>query len=143
MNLAIATTPRPTAPTTIAPGTVIARAFDPSNGNSPVEIVTGRVLRTGVTDIRKVGWELIRSTVENPLSPEVVGVVGFARTGDTWAAIELLTSAPGRKPIGMWAPFSVENAQRVDGVNLDSLWQISNYGGDYSEQHPEWLAPKR
>ncbi len=141
MQLATATT----APAAITPGMVLATATRRDDGQQ-IPITAGRVLRTGVTDIRKTGWELISATHHFPgdgkpePGPSTWGTVGFFKTGDAWTAVELLEPTE-QGPQVLWTPFHLADVAFVPEVKLDAVWQVSHYGGDYSEMARDWIAP--
>ncbi len=124
----------------ITSGMLIATAADPVSG-APVDVITGRVLRTGVRDVRETGWELIRST-HDPLTKEAWGTVAFLRAGDTWTAVELLMKTSA-KTEPLWLLTHVTDARITDDVKIDAVWQVSHYGGDYTSraQKHGWIAP--
>ncbi len=134
------TAPTPTAPTAITTGTLIARGTD--RAGAPVEIIAGRILETGVTDIRETGWDLIRATHDHPFggNGSAWGTVAFVRAGDAWTAVELLTKSAA-KTEALWTPSGVTGVRVAAGVAIDAIWQVSHYGGDYSDMAREWLAP--
>lgn len=126
--------------TAITPGTRIATATDYVSG-APVDVIAGRILRTGVRDIRETGWELIRST-HDPRTSEAWGTVAFLPVGDTWTAVELLTKSPA-KTERLWLVSHLSDPRIAEGVKIDAVWQVSHYGGDYTDYARDlgWLAP--
>lgn len=122
-------------------GTAVIRNSDQQPGAAKTftaDIRAGRVLRTGVTDIAKAGWELVLAT-HKPFEPTpsggptTWGSVGFVRNGDAWDAVELLApERPGGQEKVMWLPSSIETLQLAPGVQFDAFWQVSHYGGDYT-----------
>lgn len=132
-----------TAPsaTPVTPGMVIAHATD-SRTSAPVDITVGQVLETDVHDIRKVGWELIQATHDIKGPGGSWGMVGFLRTGDAWTAVELLMPT-AKGPEQIWVPSDVRDVQLAPGVQMDSVWQVSHYGGDYTDMAPGWTNASR
>lgn len=140
----IATTPATTTSVTanpVTPGTVVAHATDRRTG-APIDITVGEVLETGVRDIDKAGWKLISATHDMNGPGGSWGMVGFLRTGDAWAAVELLMpTVEGPKQI--WIPSEVRDVKLATGVQMDSVWQVSHYGGDYTDMAPGWTTTPR
>ena len=129
----------PTA-TPITSGMHIASATDRATG-APLQIVAGRILETGVRDIAATGWELIRAT-HDIARGGAWGMVAFLRTGDAWTAVELLTKAPA-KTERLWLHSHVSDVQLSDDVRVDAVWQVSHYGGDYTDIATEFVSPRR
>ena len=130
---------------TVRPGMRIATAIDVASG-TPIEITAGRVLRSGVHDIAKTGNELLYATRRwDPTQPPAVettwGTVAFVRTGDAWTAVELLVPGTTGRHV-LWSPTNVRDARIAPDVQIDALWQISDYGGDYSQFLPKWTAAR-
>ena len=136
----------PTTPTSpsagpITSGMVVARATALDTG-APIDITVGSVLRTDVLDSRRAGWDLNSATHDPVHGGGSWGMVGFLRTGDAWTAVELLMpTADGPKQV--WTPWAVRDVQLQPGVQMDSVWQVSHYGGDYSQHAPGWISPPR
>ena len=124
---------------TIAPGTVLATARMAGADGRPLDITAGRVLRTGVTDIRDAGWKLIQATHRHDGTGSW-GTVGFIRTGDAWTAVELLVPTVDG-PKQLWSPHQVRDVRIAPGVQLDAVWQVSDYGGDYTQFTRDWQRP--
>lgn len=139
MQLAPTTAPA-TVTSAIAPGMMIATGADSISG-APVDVIAGRVLRTGVRDIPETGWALIRST-HDPVGAEAWGAVAFLRTGDAWTAVELLTRTP-EKTEPLWLTSHVRDVRIASDVQIDALWQVSHFGGDYTAQARQqgWISP--
>lgn len=135
-----ATRTTPVAATdSVMPGTVIANAVD---DGMPVQIVAGRILRADVRDIRDAGGELMEATFRSPLN-SYMGMVAFVRNGagDAWTAVELLTKgAEGASRL--MSPWHVGEARFADDVQVDAMWNIGHYGGDYTSYVKSWRAPR-
>ncbi len=132
-------TPTSAAPA-IVPGLRIAAGTDRTTG-APVDVVAGRVLRTGVRDIDATGWELIRSTHDLPRM-EAWGSVAFLRAGDAWTAVELLAKTTAGTE-ALWLTSYVQDVRVADDVTIDAVWQVSHYGGDYTDSARKegWITP--
>ncbi|MCW2922309.1 MAG: hypothetical protein JWL76_2183 [Thermoleophilia bacterium] len=139
----IATTSTTAATGVVTPGAVIAHATDRRTG-APIDVTVGQVLETGVRDINKAGWKLISATHDLGLDLKhgggSWGMVGFLRAGDAWTAVTLLMPTVDG-PRQIWIPSDVRDVQLAPGVQMESVWQVSHYGGDYTDMAPGWTAP--
>lgn len=135
----IATAPTAASTSPINPGTVVAHATARDTG-APIDITVGSVLATDVRDIRSAGWDLIKATHDPVHGGGSWGMVGFLRTGDAWTAVELLMPTP-TGPEQIWIPSDVRDVRLEAGVQMDSVWQVSHYGGDYSQIARDWITP--
>ena len=132
-------------------GTAVLRDFDPQTNTTKTftaDVHAGRVLRTGVKDIRKTGWELIQLThADFPSTSKgssTWGTVGFIRNGDAWDAVELLAPEhEGGPEKVMWVPSEMSELRLAPGIRLDAVWQVSHYGGDYTRMMPPVIPAAR
>jgi hypothetical protein len=109
------------------------------------DVHAGRVLRTGVKDIAKVGWELVMATHDRDPKAggpsSTWGTVGFVRNGDAWDAVELLVpERPGGPEHVMWTIHEAQAIKLAPGVQIDGVWQVSHYGGDYTASAKKLFA---
>jgi hypothetical protein len=117
---------------TINPGATIARATfsTPDHGTFTTDVHAGAVIARGVTDIHEAGYQFQRDHMS-------WGMVGFVRNGDVWDAVQLLApTTPGAAEQQIWAPFNMRAFSVAPGVQLDAVWQVSDYGGDYTHFMP-------
>ena len=134
--IAPATTPiRPEV--AIAPGAVLGHGqfhgYDEA-AKQVVEfeasVIAGPVLLAGVTDIQSAAMDLIgRGWNGEPRDHS--GLVGFVRNGDAWDAVALLApELPGKPLKQLWSVGELRGLKVGDGVQLDAIWQVSDYGHD-------------
>lgn len=124
----------------ITPGMLVARARTTDPAATPIDITVGKVLLTNVRDIHAAGWKLISAT-HDPTMGGSWGMVGFLRSGDAWTAVELLMPTDkGTRQV--WSPFHLRDVQLDAGIRMDAVWQVSHYGGDYSQIAPDWISPR-
>jgi hypothetical protein len=143
MQLAPATSPA----ATITPGTVLGTGVVKviTTGGIQheipklVNITAGATLLSGIRDVRAAAQELIRQTWESPLRD--TGLVGFVRTGDTFAAVEMIAPrfTDGSSPYRVWAPWNIAAFTPVD--DLAAVWQVAPYGGDAKLREPGSMFP--
>lgn len=146
MHIATTTAPSSvTHATPVVPGAVIGtgqmRGQDPASRKAvyfDADVVAGHVVRTGVTNIQQAAMDLIASGWEGG-AREHSGLVGFVRNGDAWDAVALLApELPGGPPRQLWSLGELQALRVAPGVQLDAIWQISDYGGDmrWRAEHP-------
>ncbi len=136
------------APTTVAPGTVLGAGVVNVTTTGGirhqvprlVDITAGRTLMSGIRDVQAAAQQLIGDTWRDPLRGGT-GLVGFVRTGDTFDAVEMLAPrfTDGSSPIRVWAPWSIAAFKPVE--QLEAVWQISPYGGDAHLGKPDSMFP--
>lgn len=147
MQLTTTSTPTPTSTPTIA-GAVLGRGriqgWD-ADRRRPVEfeadVVAGPVLASGLGNIQHGAMELI-ARGWNGQPREHDGLVGFVRRGDAWDAVALLApELPGRSLKQLWSVGDLQGLRVADGVQLDAIWQISDYGYDLRFGTPDTMVP--
>jgi hypothetical protein len=137
---------------TTTPGLVLGHALLHTQGKTApgtptlfdADVKAGKVLATGVTDIRDAATRLIAKGWQGgSMRTESWGLVGFLRNGDAWDAVELLAPAqPGAKDTQIWAQWNVQQLAVAPGVQLDAVWQVSPYGGDTKWRTSESTLPE-
>jgi hypothetical protein len=107
------------------------------------DVVAGPVLRSGLTNIQHAAGELIARGWHGGRRDHA-GLVGFIRRGDAWDAVALLApELPGRALKQLWSVGDLQGLRLADGVQLDAIWQISDYGYDLRFGTPETMVPAR
>lgn len=134
---------QPTSGTVIGHGAI--RGWDGATKQSvhfTADVVAGPLLATGVTDIRRAASDLIARGWSG-LPRDNSGLVGFVRRGDTWDAVALLApELPGGPLRQLWSSGELQNLRLVPGVQLDAIWQVSDYGGDMHWRTPNTFIPE-
>jgi hypothetical protein len=149
MQLVTITT-APAAPaSSIAPGTIIGRgprnAWDEETRQPlrfETDVTAGRVLRAGVRDISDAAGDLMMLGHEHH-EHGYQGLVGFIRNGATWDAVSLLApERPGGTLRALWSVGDLEGLRLADGIQLDAVWQISDFGYDLRWGTDETMLPR-
>ena len=111
--------------------------------NFSADVTAGPVLRTGVTDIQRAAMDLI-ARGWNGQPRDHSGLVGFVRNGDTWDAVALLApELPGASDLRqLWSVGELRGLAVAEGVQLDAIWQVSDYGGDMHWRAPNAMIPE-
>ena len=146
----IATTPaRAEIAIAVAPGATVGRGriqgWDETTREQvdfDADVVAGAVLATGVTDIQAAAGELM-SRGWNGKPRDHSGLVGFFRNGDAWDAVALLApELPGKPLKQLWSVGDLQGLKVADGLRLDAIWQVSDFGYDLRWGTPDTMVPK-
>jgi hypothetical protein len=138
-------TPRPAA---IAPGSVVGvgrlNMWDADRKASvqfDANVTVGAVLRAGVRDIQTAAFDLMTDQHQHG-HREYSGLVGFVRNGDAWDAVSLLApELPGKAAKALWSVGDLQALRVADGVQLDAIWQVSDFGYDLRWGTPDSMVP--